>query len=122
MKAAGDLVAAVTELASRVQDSQHQGDGRDLLNGMLLDGDAAAVVGHPHTTVVEENNVDLVAVPGQGLVDGVVDDLVDQVVQPAFPRRADVHAGTLPDRLQALQHRDLVGVIDRVDVGAVTLA
>ena len=63
MEAAGDLVAAVTKLASRVQDGQHQGDGRDLLNGMLLDRDAAAIVGHPHTTVVEEGDVDLVAVP-----------------------------------------------------------
>ena len=44
-----------------------------------------------------------VAVAGQGLVDGVVDDLVDEVVQAARAGRADVHAGPLADRLQALE-------------------
>ena len=54
-----------------------------------------------------------VGVAGQRLVDGVVDDLPDQVVQAALAGRADVHAGALADRLEALEHRDRAGVVVR---------
>ena len=42
------------------------------------------------------------------LVDGVVDDLVDEVVEAARARRADVHAGAQADRLEALEHGDVL--------------
>ena len=42
--------------------------------------------------------------PGLHLVDRVVQDLIDQVVQPPLPRAANVHARPLAHRLQALQH------------------
>ena len=51
------------------------------------------------------------AVAGQSLVDGVVHDLVDQVVQAPRPRGADIHAGTFTDRFQALQDLDLVAAV-----------
>ena len=51
------------------------------------------------------------AVAGQRLVDRVVDDLVDEVVQPADAGRADVHAGPLADRLEALEDGDVLGVV-----------
>ena len=47
-----------------------------------------------------------VGVAGQRLVDGVVDDLVDQVVQAALAGRADVHARPLAYRLEALEDGD----------------
>ena len=49
---------------------------------------------------------------GQNLVDGVVDDLVDHVVQArAVVGVADVHAGPLADRVEPLQHLDAVGAV-----------
>ena len=48
---------------------------------MRLDRDAAAVVGHPAAAVGQQGDVDLGGVARHGLVDGVVDDLPDQVVQ-----------------------------------------
>ena len=44
----------------------------------------------------------------QGLVDGVVDHLVDQVMQAPRAGRADVHARAQPDRLEALQDGDVL--------------
>ena len=55
----------------------------------------------------------MVAITGQGLVDRVVDDLIDQVVKTRHARRADVHAGALPDGFQTLKNLDLTSVVLR---------
>ena len=56
-------------------------------------------------------DVDGVAVAGERLVDRVVDHLVDEVVQAANAGRADVHAGPLAHRLEALEDGDVLGVV-----------
>ena len=53
----------------------------------------------------------VVGVAGQRFVDRVVDDLVDEVVQAALGRRADVHAGAFANRLEPLEHLDLPCVV-----------
>ncbi len=111
VQAAGDLVAAAAELAAGVQHGEH-----DLDRGLALalddvDRDAAAVVGDADAAVGEQRDLDPVAVPGQRLVDRVVDHLVDQVVQAALAGRADVHARALADRLEPLEHLDVAGVV-----------
>ena len=67
------------------------------------------------TTVTELSGwivtVDLGAEAGERLVDGVVDDLVDEVVQAAHAGRADVHAGPLADGLEALEDGDVLRVV-----------
>ena len=45
----------------------------------------------------------------EGLVDRVVDDLVDQVVEARRTRGTDVHPGPLAHGLQALENRDVLG-------------
>ena len=111
VQAAGDLVPAVAELAAGVQHGQRHGDGRDLLRRVLLDRDAAAVVDHLDAALGQDAHQDGVAVAGQRLVDRVVHHLPHQVVQAALAGGADVHAGALADRLQALQHGDRLRVV-----------
>ena len=55
----------------------------------------------------------MVAIAGQGLVDRVVDDLIDQMVKTRHARRADVHAGALADGFQTLENLDLTSVVLR---------
>ena len=74
-------------------------------------GDAPAVVHDGDGVVRVDGHVDGVAEAGHGLVDGVVDDLIDQVVQPADVRGADVHARPAAHRLQTLQHLNLRSVV-----------
>ena len=58
------------------------------------------------------DDVDAIAVAGQRLVDGVVDDLVDHVVQAgAVVGVADVHARALAHRLEALEDLDALFVV-----------
>ena len=112
MQATGDLVApAEAELASGVQDGEHDLDGRAALLLHLGDGDAAPVVHDGDGVVRVDGDGHLRAEAGEGLVDGVVDDLVDEVVQAHHPGRADVHARALANRFQALEDGDVLGVV-----------
>ena len=58
-----------------------------------------------------DRHLDVVAVTGERLVDGVVDDLVDEMVKSADTGRADVHAGALANRLETLEDGDVVGAV-----------
>ena len=112
VQAAGDLVAAaVAELAAGVQHGQHDLDRRLALLLHHRDGDAAAVVDDGDRVVGVDRDRDLGAEAGQRLVDGVVDDLVDEVVQAHHAGRADVHARALADRLEALEDGDVLRVV-----------
>ena len=50
-------------------------------------------------------------VTAAGTVHRVVHNLIDEVVQAAFPGRADVHPGTLAHRLETLEDGDVLRVI-----------
>ena len=47
-------------------------------------------------------------VAGQRLVHGIVDHLGEQVMQRLFVGAADIHAGAAADRLEPLQHLDMM--------------
>jgi hypothetical protein len=106
VQTAGHLVAAAAELAAGMQLGEHELDRADALGRVDVGGDAAPVVAHPHAAVGLQRDVDGVGIPGQGLVDRVVDDLPDEVVQAALAGGPDVHAGPLADGLQPLEHGD----------------
>ena len=80
---------------------------------MHRDGDAAPVVDDRDRVVGVDRDGDLGAEAGERLVDGVVDDLVDEVVQAHHAGRADVHARALADRLEAFEDRDVLRVVAR---------
>ncbi len=101
------LVAVVVELAAGVQHGHHD-LGRRSSALVHVGRDPAAVVDDGDRVVDVDRDVDGVAEPGERLVDRIVHHLVDQVVEPRHARRADVHRGPLPDRLQPLEHLDLV--------------
>jgi hypothetical protein len=114
VQAAGDLVRAVVELAAGVQDREDDDRGVDGLAADLhrTGRDAAAVVLDRDRVVGVDEHLDRVAVASESLVDRVVDDLEDHLVEAgAVAGVADVHARPLAHGLQALEHRDRVGVV-----------
>src|SRR5712691_7487845 len=60
-----------------------------------------------------ERDLDPVVLTGEGLVDRVVHDLVDEVVEAPEARRADVHARAEPDGLEPLQDGDVFCSVGR---------
>ncbi|MNS61563.1 hypothetical protein D3C72_945930 [compost metagenome] len=92
--------ARLVELAARVQAGEDQFDDGRAFFGMKADGDAAAVILNGHAAINMQRDLDLFAVAGQGLVCGVINDLLHNV-QGVFG--AGVHARALPHGLQPLQ-------------------
>ena len=117
VQTAGDRIPATAELASGMQDRHDDLDGGPVFGGVLVNRDATAVVADAHAAVGQDGDLDVVAVAGQGLVDRVVDNLVDEVVQPALTGGTDVHAGALPDRFKPFEDSDVRGSIIMIHSG-----
>lgn len=100
VQAARNFVAAASELAASVQDGEH--DFNCGQAGLLLDvdGNAAPVVLDDDYVPLLDGDPDIVAVTRQRLVNGVVHNLIDEMVQPARRRGPDVHARALSDGFQ----------------------
>ena len=84
MQTAGNGVSAAAELAARVEHGQNDLDRRLSLGTVHVHGNSAAVVDDANGAVFEDCDGDRVAVPRERFVDGVVDDLVDEVMQAAL--------------------------------------
>ena len=74
-------------------------------------GEAAAVVLDGDGAVGVQRDHDVVAEARQRLVHGVVDDFIDEMMQSALIRGADVHARTAANGLQTLEDLNLTFVI-----------
>ena len=111
---AGDLVAVRIELAAGVQLRHDDLGGRALRLVVSLDAgrDAAPVIEDGDGIVGMHGDRDLVAEPGERLVDRVVHHLEHHVVQArAIGSVSDVHAGALADRLEAFEDLDRVRAV-----------
>ena len=107
VQAAGDLVGVLVEFSAGMQLGHDDLGGGDALALVDVGRDAAAVVEDRHRAVGVERHLDARGVAGEHLVDGVVDDLVDHVVQArAVVGVADIHARPLAHRVEALQDLD----------------
>ena len=111
VEAAGDLVAPAAELSAGMENGIDHLQGGPSRLGLDVHGDAAAVVRHGDSVPGVDGDVDLRAVARQRLVNGVVHDLINQVMEARGGRGTDIHARALADGFQSFQHLDLGGVI-----------
>ena len=112
VEAAGNLVGVLVEFPAGVQLGHDHLGRRDALALVDVGGDAAAVVADGARAVGVQDHVDAAGVSRQRLVDGVVDHLIDHVVQArAVVGVADIHARPLAHGVQALEHLDGVGAV-----------
>ena len=107
VQAARNLVALAAELAAGVELREDDRHSRETLVGHHAGRDPGAVVADRDRVVRVKGDLDPVGTPRESLVDRVVDDLEDQVMEPARARRADVHARAQPDRLEAFEDGDV---------------
>jgi hypothetical protein len=118
VEAAGDLVGGVfsAELAAGVEDGHDDLDRGTAVHRRVvvldgIDGDAAAVVDDRAGAIGVDGDGDDGGVAGHGLVDGVINDFVDEVVEGVEAGAADVHARALADGVEAFEHLDLISAV-----------
>ena len=108
VQAAGHLVSAAAEFSAGVELGKDQVDC--VASGLVVDADRdpAPVVRDRDGIVRMDGHRDLRAEAGQGLIDRVVHDLIDQVVESSGGCGPDIHARTFADSLESLEHLDIV--------------
>src|SRR5215208_5127009 len=111
MQPTRDLVALAVELPAGVQRREDDLGRRLPVFRHLAYRHPAPVVGDGDGVVRVDDHQDLRAVPGEGLVYRVVDDLPYQVMKTPRSRRADVHAGPPLDGLEAFKDLDRTCII-----------
>src|SRR5690606_2887936 len=77
--------------------------------GMVVDRNAAAVIGDGDGAVLLKDDFDFVGVACDGLVHGVVENFGHEVVEGALVGAADIHAGALAHGFEAFEHFDAFG-------------
>ena len=111
VQAAGHLIGVLVEFSAGVQLGHHHFGSRHAF-AVHAGRDAAAVVDHGHRAVGVERHQDLVGEAGERLVDGVVDHLVDHVMQAgAVVGVADIHARPFAHGVEALEDLDRFSVV-----------
>jgi hypothetical protein len=108
---ARDLVAVAAELAAGVELREDDRERGQSLLRHDVHRDARAPVRDAHRVVRPDDHLDLRVAAGEGLVDRVVHDLVDEVVEASLARRSDVHPGAQADGLEALENGDVLSGI-----------
>ena len=81
---------------------------RFVLLGVHVYGDTAAVVLNGYRAVLVYGYLNVCAVAGHGLVDGVVHYLIYQVVQTFFADVTDIHCRAFAHCFQTLQNLDVL--------------
>ena len=89
--------------------------------GLDIHWHAPAVIRDPDGVVLQNFHGNMVAVSRQRLVDGVVHNLIYQVVQAGGGRGADIHARAFAHGLQPLQHLDFRRAVLVLGLGGVYL-
>ena len=103
VQATRNLIGIIVKLPASMEHRHDHFSSRHALL-VLLSGYTATIVGDRHGFIGVDHNVNLAAMSRQGLVDAVVNELKDHMVQArAIVGVADVHPGSLPHSIQALE-------------------
>ena len=112
MQSAAAGIVFVGELPAGMQRGEDDFEGRLLELLVRVDRDAASVVlDGDRGAVLVERHLDGVALAGEELIDRVVDDLPDEVMQPARVDPADIHRGPSPYGIEAFEDLNVVGSV-----------
>src|SRR5690625_256215 len=112
MKTTGNLVGILVELTARMEVRHDDLSRRHALFLMKVDRNAAPGIHHGDRAIASQDYRNGSAPTRQGLVDGVVDHFIYQMVQTGpVVRITDVHSRSLANRLQTPEHLDGLGAI-----------
>ena len=80
MKTAGNRVTATAELTARVQDGHDDLNRWLVLGRVFVNGNTASVIDDANAAIGQDRDLNVVRVASQGLVNGVIYNLIHQVM------------------------------------------
>src|SRR5581483_7267711 len=124
VQSTGNFVSRRIKFAAGVQLGHDDLSGGNLLTVDVhgVNGNTTAVVNHRDRIVDVDGDFDLVGESGERLVNGVIDDFVDEMVQTHFAGRSDVHCRTFADGFHTAEDLDGVGGVISVTIRCRSLA
>jgi hypothetical protein len=111
METSGDFVTVTVELASGMEGGKDDLERASFCFFVLFDGNTSAVVFDRATAIGVDVDEDGVAISGQRFIDGVVEDLVDEMMEAAASAVSDIHIGSFSDGLYAAENLDVAGIV-----------
>ena len=112
VEAARHLVGVLVEFAAGMELRHDDFGGRYTLALVDFDRNAATIVHDSDGAVGIETHIHGVAMAREGLIDGVIDNLIDHVMKArTVIGVADIHAWALSHGIEALQNLDCIGTI-----------
>ncbi len=111
VESAGHFIAVAVEFSACMEGREDDLERAFFRIFVLLYRNSSSVVLYSAASIGMDVDGDAVAVSGHGLVDGVVDDLVNEVVETAGAPVADVHFGAFLDGLEATENLDVTCVV-----------
>src|SRR5215831_14516525 len=109
----GNLVRSFIELATRVELRKHDFGSGDFFCLMNIDRNAAAIVDHRDTIIDVNRDINPVAITGQSFVNGVIHNLINEVMKSPFTGVTDVHSRAFSDRFEPFQNLYVIGSVVR---------
>jgi len=104
-----------------VQDGENNFESWFLFNRMDINWDSAAVIDNLNRAIFHESHIYFGAISGQRFIDSVIDDFIDEVVEPALTGGADIHTRAFADSGETLEDSDRTGVVAAVFLAHVEL-
>jgi len=112
VQAAGDLIAAaLAELGASMQGGHHYFQSGPLLLGVHINGYATTIVSDFDDIAGVDDQVDSVTLPSEDLINGIVNDLANDMMQTTDASVADVHSGMSAHGIQPFEYLNLFGGI-----------
>jgi hypothetical protein len=103
MEPPGDVIGIFVEFAAGIEPGHDQLQGADTLAGVDIHRNTPAVILHPDHIVALKDHQNIITVALHGLVDGVIDHFINQMVKTVDAGGPDIHTGALPHMLKALK-------------------
>ncbi len=111
MQAAGDLVAAALELATRVQSGHDHFQSWPLFSRVYVYGNASTIIADRNGAVGHDDHFNAITLTGERLIYAVVNRFEQDVVQSELAGGAYVHRGASPYAFESLEYLDLFCVV-----------
>ena len=103
MQPSGDLVGVLVELSARMELGHDDFQSRHPLIFVVIHRNSATIILDTERSILVDDHIDFGRMSCHRFVDAVVNNLVDQVVQSSRTGTADVHSGSLANRLDTFE-------------------